>query len=77
MIVDEVKTIISIQLGKSEIDAENHIIQDLGAESADIVGIVASLEDKYGITIDEGELTDIQTVRELADLVKSKRAPDK
>ena len=77
MIIDEIMAIISVQLGLQEISREAHIIQDLGAESADVVGIVAALEDKYGIMIDEGELADIQTVGELTDLVQKKLPPDK
>jgi acyl carrier protein len=77
MLIDEMTTIVSVQLGIQEIPREAHIIQDLGAESADIVGIVAALEDKYGIMIDEGEMADIQTVAELTDLVQKKLPPDK
>ena len=77
MIIDEIITIISVQLGLQKAPREAHIIQDLGAESADVVGIVAALEDKYGIMIDEGELADIQTVGELTDLVQKKLPPDK
>ena len=77
MLVDEIRTIISVQLGIPEINSEAYIIQDLGAESADIVGIVAALEDKYGITIDEGELVDIQTIGELCDLVQKKQRTDR
>jgi acyl carrier protein len=77
MMIDEIMTIISVQLGIQEIPSEAHIIQDLGAESADIVGIVAALEDKYGIMIEEGELAEIQTVVELTDLVQKKLPPDK
>ena len=77
MMIDEIMTIISVQLGIQEIPREAHIIQDLGAESADIVGIVAALEDKYGIMIEEGELAEIQTVVELTDLVQKKLPPDK
>jgi acyl carrier protein len=72
MIIDEIKTIISVQLGIPEIDAKDFIVQDLGAESADIVGIVAAVEDKYGIKIDEGELVDIHTAGDFASLVEQK-----
>jgi len=72
MTIDEIRTIVSVQLGIPEINAEDNIIQDLGAESADIVGIIAAVEDKYGITIDEGELVDILTVGELFNLAQNK-----
>lgn len=72
MIIDEIKAIISVQLGIPDIDPKALIIQDLGAESADIVGIVAALEDKYGIRIDEEELAGIHTAVDFSTLVKKK-----
>ncbi len=72
MIDDEIRTIVSVQLGIPEIQPEADFIQDLGAESADIVGIVAAAEDKYGIAIDEGELVDIRTVGHFINLVQKK-----
>ncbi len=72
MQADEIKTIVSVQLGIPDVRLEHDLIQDLGAESADIVGIVAAVEDKYGITIDEGELVDIRTVADFFDLVQEK-----
>lgn len=76
MTIDEIRTIVSVQLGIPEINAKDDIIQDLGAESADIVGIIAAVEDKYGITVDEGELADIHTVGELFNLAQQKLPPD-
>lgn len=72
MIDDEIKTIVSVQLGIPDIHSEADFVRDLGAESADIVGMVAAVEDKYGIVIDEGELVDIRTVSHFINLVKKK-----
>jgi len=72
MIDDEIKTIVSVQLGIPVIHSDADFVQDLGAESADIVGMVAAVEDKYGIVVDEGELVDIRTVSNFIDLVKNK-----
>jgi acyl carrier protein len=72
MIDDEIKTIVSVQLGIPVIHSDADFVQDLGAESADIVGMVAAVEDKYGIVVDEGELVDIRTVSNFIALVKNK-----
>jgi acyl carrier protein len=72
MIDDEIKTIVSVQLGIPVIHSDADFVQDLGAESADIVGMVAAVEDKYGIVVDEGELVDIRTVSNFINLVKNK-----
>ena len=58
--------VIKAQLGARDVRPQDRIIEDLGAESADIVGIIAALEDRYAIEIDEAELPDIRTVADLA-----------
>ena len=76
MTIDEIRTIVSVQLGIPEVHDGDDIMRDLGAESADIVGIVAAVEDKYGIAVDEGELADIRTVEDLFGLARQKLRPD-
>jgi acyl carrier protein len=70
--IEDIVDLVKVHLGVKRINKESHIIQDLGAESADIVNIVASLEDKYRIKIKEEEIGDIQTVGDLFALVQQK-----
>lgn len=63
--IDDVVEMVSLQLGRREVAAEHRILEDLGAESVDLVNIVARVEDRYDITIDEEELPDIVTVADL------------
>ncbi len=72
MTIDEIKTIISVQLGNPNVRPGDYIIEDLDAESADIVGIIAAVEDKYNLAIDEEELAGIRTVEDLFHLVQKK-----
>lgn len=72
MNVYEIKTIVSIQLGIAHVKSEDRILEDLGAESADVVGIIAALEDKFNIFIDEEEIPQINTVQDLYLLVHDK-----
>lgn len=72
MTVNEIKTIVSIQLGIARVKSKDRILEDLGAESADVVGIISALEDKYKIIIDEEEIPQINTVRDLYLLVHNK-----
>jgi acyl carrier protein len=46
---------------------EDRLIEDLGAESIDLVTVVAVIEETYLIIIDEERLPLIRTVRDLAD----------
>lgn len=72
--MNDIKTIISLQLGVSGVSAEDRILEDLEAESADVVGIIAAQEDKFQIIIDEEEIPRVTTVQDLCQLVQAKVA---
>ena len=55
-----------------EIDESSHIIDDLGADSLDVVDLIMILEDEYGIRIEDEELESISTVEDVLNIVESK-----
>jgi acyl carrier protein len=61
-----VKKVIADQLGRneSEILEEASFLNDLGADSLDIVEMVMTLEEEFGIEISDEEAEKIQTVGE-------------
>ena len=63
---DEVRNLVARQLGRHDVGLDDRLIEDLGAESMDLVTIVAVLEEAYGISVDEERLPLIHTVRDLA-----------
>jgi len=64
MVFDKVKEIIIDQLGVEEdlITMEASFIEDLGADSLDIVELIMSMEDEFGIDIPDTEAEKISTV---------------
>jgi len=54
--MDEIKKLVGMQLGKRNVSENSRFVEDLGAESADVANIVATVEEKYGITIKEAEI---------------------
>jgi acyl carrier protein len=66
----DIKTLVSLQLGKPKIDETAHFVEDLGAESADILNIVLAVEDKYRVAIAESEMSAIRSTADLYALVK-------
>ena len=66
---EEIRKLVGRQLGLREVRLEDDIAADLGAVSADIINIVAALEDHYSVMIGEEELPDIRTVDQLHRLV--------
>jgi len=69
---EEIQALIRRQLGLREVRLEDDFAADLGAVSADVINIVAALEDLYKIVIDEEELPDIRTVEQLHRLVSER-----
>ena len=66
---DDVRSLVGRQLGLHDVRLEDDIAADLGAVSADVINIVAAVEDLYKIEIGEDELPDIRTVEQLYRLI--------
>ena len=45
--------------------ADDRLVVDLGAESIDLVNLVAEVEERYAVVVDEEQLAHIHTVRDL------------
>jgi acyl carrier protein len=67
--VNEVSAVVADQVGHTKVAAEHPIVEDLGAESADVINIIAAIEEKYGILIEDSEIPDLLTVNDLFQLV--------
>ncbi len=72
-IFDKVKEIIVDKLGVDEgaVKIEASFIEDLGADSLDIVDLVMALEEEFGIDIPDEEAQNIKTVGNAVDYIKS------
>ncbi|MGD2089494.1 MAG: phosphopantetheine-binding protein [Candidatus Aminicenantes bacterium] len=71
MTIEDIQTLVGLQLGRRNVSAQERLMEDLGAESADIVNIIATIEDKYQISLEEADISRVRTVRDLYDLIKS------
>lgn len=76
MITDKVKHILSQQLGIEtiKIGESAHLVQDLGADSMDLLEIVLSLEHEFHVKIHEDEYSAAATVDKIVALVATKSA---
>ncbi len=73
MVLEKVKKLVAEQLGisESEIKKESHIIEDLGADSLDVIEMLMTLEEEYGITIPDDKINQVKTIGEIVDLIES------
>jgi len=68
-----VKEIIVEQLGvnESEVTPEAKFVDDLGADSLDLVELVMALEEEYNIEITDEEAEKIQTVGDAIEYIQA------
>ena len=71
-IFEKVKEIIIEQLGVSEtsITTEASFIDDLGADSLDIVELVMALEEEFDLEIPDSDAEKVVTVGDVVDYIK-------
>jgi len=71
----KVKATISEQLGVEEdkITLKSHFIDDLDADSLDIVELVMALEEEFGITIPDDAAEKITTVQSAIDFINESK----
>ena len=72
MIFDNVRNALAEQF---EVDAdsitmETSLIDDLGADSLDVVELIMSLEDLFGITISDEDAAQLHTVSRIVDYLE-------
>ena len=70
--VDKVKNIVVEQLGVSEADVQidSTFIDDLGADSLDIVELIMAFEEEFEIEIPDDAAEKIKTVRDAVDYIE-------
>jgi len=73
IVFEKVKKIIVEQLGveEDEIAMESSFIDDLGADSLDIVELIMALEEEFDLEIPDSEAEKISTVGDIVDYIKN------
>jgi acyl carrier protein len=70
---DKVKKIIAEKLGVdlSEVVPEASFVDDLGADSLDLVELIMSMEEEFDTDISDEDAEKIQTVQDAIDYIKA------
>lgn len=71
---EKVKAMLVEKLGISEdkVALESEIIKDLGADSLDLVEMLLSMEESFGVTITDEQTESIKTVKDIVDIIDNK-----
>ncbi len=70
-----VKEIVIEQLGvnEDEVTPEASFLEDLGADSLDIVELVMALEEEYELEISDEDAENIKTVQDVVSYIEGRR----
>ncbi|HIP20816.1 MAG: acyl carrier protein [Sulfurimonas sp.] len=73
-LIDDIKEVVVEQLSvdANEVKEDAKFVEDLGADSLDVVELVMALEEKFDIEIPDDEAEKIQTVADVVAYVESK-----
>ena len=70
---EKIRGIIAEKLGidEEEITMESAFIEDLNADSLDIVELIMALEDEFDMSVDDDALQTIKTVQDLVEYIEA------
>ena len=59
-----------LNLKPEQITPQSDVVKDLGADSLDVVELLISLEDDYGISIPEDDIVNVKMVQDIVDMIE-------
>ena len=73
MVLEKVKAILSEQFDVEEekITPETSIVNDLNADSLDVVDLLMSIEDEFEVEVPDEEIENIKTVDDLVKYIEN------
>lgn len=73
MIFENVKKIINEQLGinEDEITMDSNFLEDLGADSLEIIDLIMALESEFDLEVPEEDIEEIETVGDVVSYIKN------
>ena len=73
--IDQVKEILAKQLRieADKISADTNIIEDLGADSLDVVEMLLAIDEAFGVNVPDEDVAKLKTVQDIADYVAANK----
>lgn len=72
MIYEKIREVLAKQfeIEPETITMDTNLVDDLGADSLDLVELIMSVEDEFGIAINDNSAGTLVTVRQIVDFVE-------
>lgn len=70
---EKIISLIADKLGKDAktIKLESKLVEDLGADSLDVIELVMAFEDEFGISLPDEEISKMKTIADVVNYIKS------
>ncbi len=74
MVLDKIKSLLEAQLDvdPASVSEDTNIIEDLGADSLDIVELMMSVEEEFSITISDSDAHLFKTIGDVVNYIEAK-----
>jgi len=74
--LEQIIEIISRQLkaDASQITPETNIMEDLGADSLDVVELLMAIEETFGVTVPDEDVQGLKTIQDIVNYVEANQA---
>ena len=75
MVFEKVKSILSEQFDVEEdnITMETSIVNDLGADSLDVVDLLMNIDDEFGVEVPDEDVEKVKTVEDLVSYIEARQ----
>ena len=73
MVFDKIREALSSQfeMDPEKITRDTDLMSDLGADSLDLVELIMTLEEEYGVSVIDDTIYEYKTVGEIADFIET------
>ena len=70
---EKIISLIAEKLGKKkeQITLKTNLVEDLGADSLDVVELIMTFEDEFGVTLPDEDVAKMKTVGDVVDYIKN------
>ncbi|MBR1988008.1 MAG: acyl carrier protein [Clostridia bacterium] len=70
---EKIISLIADKLGKDAktIKLESKLVEDLGADSLDVIELIMAFEDEFGISLPDEEISKMKTIADVVNYIKS------
>lgn len=72
LVLNKVKELVALQfnLDEEDLDEDTSFIDNLHADSIDLVHLAMTLEDEYGVELEDEDLENIKTIGDAVDYIE-------